>query len=46
MLKDITLGQYFPGNSVVHRLDPRTKLLMLIAYIVVLFCAVKRPSLV
>ncbi len=25
MLKDITLGQYFPGNSVVHRLDPRTK---------------------
>ena len=30
MLKDITLGQYFPGNSVVHRLDPRTKLLLLI----------------
>ena len=28
MLKDITLGQYFPGNSVVHRLDPRTKLLL------------------
>ena len=26
MLKDITLGQYFPGNSVIHRLDPRTKL--------------------
>ena len=25
-LKDITLGQYFPGNSLVHRLDPRTKL--------------------
>ncbi len=40
MLKDITLGQYFPGNSVVHRLDPRTKLLMLILYIVALFCAV------
>ena len=30
MLKDITLGQYFPGNTVVHRLDPRTKLLMVI----------------
>ena len=40
MLKDITLGQFFPGNSLVHRLDPRTKLIMLIAYIVALFCAV------
>ena len=39
MLKDITLGQYFPGNSPVHRLDPRTKLILLIAYIVALFCA-------
>ena len=39
MLKDITLGQYFPGNSVIHRLDPRTKLLMLVLYIVVLFLA-------
>ena len=39
MLKDITLGQYFPGHSVVHRLDPRTKLIMLIVYIVALFCA-------
>ncbi len=39
MLKDITLGQYFPGNSPVHRLDPRTKLLLLIAYIVALFTA-------
>ena len=39
MLKDITLGQYFPGNSPIHRLDPRTKLLVLIAYIVGLFVA-------
>lgn len=39
MLKDITLGQYFPGNSVIHRLDPRTKLIMLIVYIVALFLA-------
>lgn len=39
MLKDITLGQYFPGNSFVHRLDPRTKLLFLIVYIVALFTA-------
>ena len=39
MLKDITLGQYFPGNSPVHRLDPRTKILFLIVYIVALFTA-------
>ncbi len=37
MLKDITLGQFFPGKSPVHRLDPRTKILMLILYIVLLF---------
>ena len=39
MLKDITLGQYFPGQSVIHRLDPRTKLIMLVIYIVALFLA-------
>ena len=39
MLKDITLGQYFPGNSVIHHLDPRTKLIMLVVYIVALFLA-------
>ena len=39
MLKDITLGQFFPGNTIVHRLDPRTKLLAVILYIVALFCA-------
>ena len=39
MLKDITLGQFFPGDSFVHRLDPRTKLLMVIIYIVALFMA-------
>ena len=36
-LKDITLGQYFPGSSPVHKLDPRTKLLAVILYIVALF---------
>ena len=40
MLRDITLGQYFPGNTVVHRLDPRTKILLVIVYIVGLFNAV------
>lgn len=39
MLKDITLGQFFPGNSPIHRLDPRTKLILLVMYIVALFCA-------
>ena len=38
-LKDITLGQYFPGNSLVHKLDPRTKLIAVVIYIVALFLA-------
>ena len=37
MLKDITLGQYFPGNTIVHRLDPRTKLVFTLVYITALF---------
>ena len=40
MLKDITLGQYFPGDTVAHRLDPRTKLLLVVVYIVGLFNSV------
>lgn len=39
MLKDITLGQFFPGTSIVHRLDPRCKLLMTVVYIAALFTA-------
>lgn len=39
MLKDITLGQYFPGHSAIHRLDPRTKLILTMVYIVALFVA-------
>jgi energy-coupling factor transport system permease protein len=39
MLKDVTFGQYYPTKSFVHNLDPRTKLLFLIAYIVALFLA-------
>ena len=39
MLKDITLGQFFPGNTIVHRLDPRTKILAVVLYIVALFSA-------
>ena len=37
MLKDITLGQYMPGNTVVHRLDPRTKIVLTTAYIAMIF---------
>ena len=37
MLKNITLGQYYPADSAVHRLDPRTKILLLIAYVVAVF---------
>ena len=39
MLNDVTFGQYYPAKSFVHRLDPRVKLLFLIAYIVMLFVA-------
>ena len=34
MLRDITIGQHFPGNSLVHRFDPRLKLVLTILYIV------------
>ncbi len=37
MIKDITLGQYFPGESIIHKLDPRTKLVLTTIFIVVLF---------
>lgn len=38
MLRDITLGQYYPANSVIHKLDPRVKLFATMLYIVSLFC--------
>lgn len=37
MLRDITIGQFFPGNSIIHRLDPRFKIIMTILFIVMLF---------
>ena len=37
MLKDITLGQYYPGTSVIHRLDPRTKFIGTLAFIISVF---------
>ena len=39
MLKDVTLGQFFPGQTPIHKLDPRTKLVLVIVYIVALFLA-------
>lgn len=37
-MRDITFGQYVPTNSIIHKLDPRAKLIFLIAYIVLIFC--------
>lgn len=37
LLKDVTLGQYFPGNSVLHKMDPRMKIILLAAYIIFIF---------
>lgn len=45
MLNDVTFGQYYPTQSFVHRMDARAKLLALIAYIVLLFCAYNFYSL-
>ena len=38
MLRDITLGQYYPADSVIHKLDPRVKLFSTMIYIISLFC--------
>lgn len=39
MVSDITLGQYFPGKSVMHRMDPRVKIVLIFAFIVLIFVA-------
>ena len=46
MLKDITIGQYFPGKSLVHRMDPRMKIVLVILYIVMLFTGDNVGSLI
>lgn len=38
MLRDVTLGQYYPSNSLLHKMDPRAKILILLSYIVIVFC--------
>ena len=45
MIRDVTLGQFFPGNSHLHRLDPRMKVVLLIASIVIIFCTFNYVSL-
>ncbi len=44
MLNNITLGQFFPGNSLLHRLDPRVKIVLLLAYIAALFLLDSRSA--
>ncbi len=46
MLKDITIGQYFPGDSFLHRLDPRFKIVMTLLYIVMLFMSGELYSMI
>ncbi len=46
MLKDITLGQFFPGNTIIHRLDPRAKLILTILYIAATFLAKNQWSFI
>ncbi len=45
MVRDVTLGQFMPGNSIIHSLDARSKILLLIAYIVFIFIAKNYLSL-
>ncbi|MBQ7364516.1 MAG: energy-coupling factor transporter transmembrane protein EcfT [Clostridia bacterium] len=45
MIKDITLGQYFPGDSFLHRLDPRMKIVLSMLFIVMIFLASSLVSL-
>ena len=45
MVRDVSFGQYFPGRSIIHRLDPRAKILMFIAYIVIIFCTFNYAAL-
>ena len=45
MIKDFSFGQYYPQNSIIHKLDPRLKLVLLIAYIVFVFIAFNFASI-
>ena len=45
MVRDVAFGQYFPAKSLIHRLDPRAKIIMLIAFLVLVFCTFNYASL-
>ena len=45
MIRDVSFGQFMPGKSVIHRLDPRIKIVLLIAYIIFVFCTFNFVSL-
>ena len=45
MIKDITIGQYFTGNSFMHKLDARMKILLTFALIIAIFICKSVPSL-
>ena len=45
MVRDVAFGQYFPGNSIIHKLDPRGKLIVFIAFVVTIFCTFNYFSL-
>lgn len=45
MVRDVAFGQFFPGTSIVHRLDPRAKIIILIAFLVIIFCTFNYLSL-
>ncbi len=44
MIRDITIGQYYPTDSIIHRLDPRTKIMATIGYMISLFCLENLPG--
>ena len=46
MIKDMTIGQYYEGNSPVHRLDPRTKLIITITYAILVFFCTTLPLVI
>lgn len=45
MVRDVAFGQYFPGKSLIHKLDPRGKILIFIAFVVIIFCTYNYVSL-
>ena len=45
MVRDVAFGQYFPAKSLIHKLDPRAKIIMLIAFLVLVFCTFNYAAL-